>query len=102
MGTKPASGELNKALRPLFSKLPSAHIIHDDVVIATTTEEEHELVTVKVLDIIEEAGLTLNPEKCMFTKEQTPFWGMVISGKGIRPDQNKVQGQLHIPITSRR
>ena len=34
MGAKPASGELNKVLRPLFTHLPAVHIIHDDLVIA--------------------------------------------------------------------
>ena len=34
MGTKPASGELAKALTPLFQHIPGAHVIQDDVIIA--------------------------------------------------------------------
>ena len=41
MGLKPAQGELNAALQPLFAHLPAVHVIHDDVVIATVTEMEH-------------------------------------------------------------
>ena len=91
MGAKPASGELNKALRPLFNNLPQVHIIHDDLVIATADEEEHEEVIDNVLAIIEEANLTLNPDKCLFKRKKIPFWGMTISGDGVHPDTDKVQ-----------
>ena len=91
MGTKPASGELNKALRPLFNKIGAAHVIHDDLVIATATEEEHRQVIPQVLQVIQKAGLTLNPEKCLFVNREIPFWGMRISGEGVRPDPGKVQ-----------
>ena len=38
MGLSPAQGKLNAALRPLFVAIPGAHIIHDDLIIATETE----------------------------------------------------------------
>ena len=30
MGLKPAQGELNAALKPLFAHIPQVHVIHDD------------------------------------------------------------------------
>ena len=42
MGLKPSQGELNAALQPLFAHVPEVHVIHDDLVIATVTEEEHQ------------------------------------------------------------
>ena len=91
MGAKPASGELNKVLRPLFNGVAAAHIIHDDLVIATITDEEHEEAINCVMSIIEDANLTLNPNKCLFKRTVIPFWGMIISGDGVRPDPEKVQ-----------
>ena len=91
MGAKPASGELNKALRPLFAHLPAVHIIHDDLVIATETEAEHEAMIIAVLEIIQDANLTVNPDKCLFKRKEIPFWGMIISEDGVRPDPKKVQ-----------
>ena len=91
MGTKPASGELNKALRPLFSGIPEAHIVHDDLVVATATEDEHFAALDRVLQVIAEANLTLNPGKCDFMKKSIHFWGMIISGEGVTPDPSKVQ-----------
>ena len=75
MGAKPASGELNKALRPLFSNLPAVHVIHDDLVVASPTLEEHEDATIEALQTILQSGLTLNPDKCRFHRKEIPFWG---------------------------
>ena len=41
MGIKPAQGELNMALQPLFAHIPQAHLIHDDLIVATETGAEH-------------------------------------------------------------
>ena len=65
MGLKPAQGELNAALLPLFSHLPDVHLIHDDLIIATDTEGEHCNIFREVMRVISEAELTLNTEKCV-------------------------------------
>ena len=39
MGLSPAQGELNTALKPVFDHIPSAHLIHDNLVIATKDNE---------------------------------------------------------------
>ena len=36
MGVKPAQGELNTALLPLFTNIPQAHLFHDDLIIAAS------------------------------------------------------------------
>ena len=66
MGSTPASGELTKALRPLFQHLKEVHVIHDDIIIATANEEEHKRILTLALKVIEESGMTLNINKCMF------------------------------------
>ncbi len=91
MGSTPASGELAKALRPLLQHIKGVHLIHDDVIIATTDEDEHERVLNTVLGIIEESGMTLNLDKCMFHKSEVPFWGMLVNKDGVRPDPEKVE-----------
>ena len=99
MGTKPASGELNKALRPLFQHLPEVHCIHDDIIIATKSKKEHDRILQEVMRILEASGLTLNGEKCLFAKSEIPFWGLIVSADGIRPNPDKVEAlkQATIP-----
>ncbi|XP_069465162.1 uncharacterized protein [Ambystoma mexicanum] len=40
---------------------------------------------------MEEAGLTLNKAKCEFSKGSLRFFGHIFSGKGMRPDPEKVE-----------
>ena len=59
MGIKSAQAELNSALQPVFAHIPEAHIIHDDLIVATQNVEEHERVIELVMMAIESAGLIL-------------------------------------------
>ena len=70
--------------------LPAVHIIHDDLVIATAAEDEHDVMIQAVMERIEEANLTLNPTKCLFKQKEIPFWGMIVCEEGVRPDPSKV------------
>ena len=96
MGFKPSQGELNAALVPLFAHISDVHVIHDDVVVATTTEEEHVLALQAVLETIANAGLTLNPAKCVFLQKEIKFWGMIIGESGVRPDPEKVDDLQYV------
>ena len=60
MGLAPSQGELIVALRPVFSSIEGARIIHDDLVVATKTDEEHEKAIKLCMEAIGKAGLTLN------------------------------------------
>ena len=91
MGLAPAQGELNAALRPLFAHIPAAHVIHDDLIVATDTEEEHIQAIREVMEAIVKAGITLNPEKCLFYAKEIEFWGMIFGKDGVRPDPKKVK-----------
>lgn len=91
MGTLPASGELNKALTPIFANCPEIHVIHDDIIIATESKRAHERVVEMAIKAIQEAGLTLNMEKCRFAKRKVRFWGCIVSDQGVSPDPEKVR-----------
>ena len=88
-GLLPASSELNKALKQLLGHIPEVFMIHDDILIATETEEEQYAVLDKILQLLEESGLTLNGEKCIFVSQDIPFWGMRFTKDGIKPDPAK-------------
>ena len=95
MGSTPASGELTKALRPLFQHIKEVHVIHDDIIIATNNEDEQKRVLNQVLQIIEDNGMTLNSNKCIFNQTEVPFWGVLVNEHGIRPDPEKVKALKH-------
>lgn len=96
MGVKPAQGELNMALQPLFAHIPHAHLIHDDLIVATETDAEHNIAIAAVMQAIATAGITLNPSKCTFGSSEIEFWGLRIGSTGVRPDPAKVEALSHI------
>ena len=96
MGTSPASGELNKALRPIFQDIKDAHVIQDDLIVGGETQEQHDRVLDEVCQKIEKIGMTLNPEKCIISASEIPWWGMIISNNGVSPDPSKVAALKHM------
>ena len=73
MGIKPAQSELNAALRPIFGHIQNVFLIHNDLVIATKTTIAHKDTLSKVMKPVQNANLTLNPEKCIFSKSEIKF-----------------------------
>ena len=96
MGLKPAQGELSVALKSIFAHILQAHLIHDDLIIATKTHEEHKEAVLQVMQAISNSGLTLNPEKCSFGEKQIKFWGMLIDKDDVRPDPSKAEALDYI------
>ena len=96
MGSSPATGELNKALRSLFAHLKDTFVIHDDLIVAGKSKQEHDQSLEEVCKIIEGSGMTLNFDKCIFGKTEIPWWGLMISNKGISPHPEKVQSLKNI------
>ena len=96
MGLSPAQAELNAALRPVFSHIDSAHVIHDDLIVAANNHEEHDHVIQQCMEAASKAGLTFNPSKCFFGRSEISFWGMIFSSEGVRPDPAKVEALEYI------
>ena len=90
MGIKPAQGELNVALKPIFMYIDNINLIHDDLIIATSTVSEHIAAIREVKEAISNAELTLNSEKFKFGYKEIKFCGMIFSADGMQPDPDKI------------
>ena len=91
----------------LFQKRMSAMLcglqvlyLMDDVLINGQDQEEHDRRLEAVLQRIQFAGITLNPEKCEFSKDQLKFLGHIIDKDGVRGDPAKIQAVLDLPPPS--
>ena len=84
VGIKPAKGELNVALKPLFISIESAYLINNDLIIASKTMSKYIQAIREIMEAFSEAGLMLNPEKCNFAGREINFWGMIFSANIIR------------------
>ena len=66
----------------------------DDVLIVGQDQQEHNTQLHSDLQQIQAAGVTLNPEKCEFSKQCLTFLGHVIDEHGISPDPSKTEAVL--------
>jgi hypothetical protein len=64
----------------------------DDVLVYGRTQEEHNDRLRRVLQRIQESGMTLNPDKRAFSYKRVKFLGHVVDGSGIWADPQKIQG----------
>ena len=75
----------------LFENQERIQNICDDILVAGCTQEEHNQALETCLEILENNGLTVNSKKCIWSAPEVTFYGHVISGKGVRPTESKVQ-----------
>jgi len=47
-----------------LSHIPQDHLIHDDLIVAVKTQDEHDSAILQVMQVIQNAGLTLTLEEC--------------------------------------
>ena len=62
----------------------------DDIIVFSTTFQEHVQRLDTVFSGLKAANLKLRPEKCHFAKQKVMYLGHVISSEGIHPDPGKV------------
>ena len=68
----------------------------DDILVFALSQEEHDQCLAVVLDRLGEANVTLNSDKCEFSKSTVTFPGHVIDHTGIWPDPNKVNATVRM------
>jgi hypothetical protein len=73
MGLKPSQGELNAALLPVLAHIPKAHLIHDDLVVAARTVEDHDRSVDLCMQAISDAGMTLNAKSASLERKKFRF-----------------------------
>ena len=95
----PASIMFQCKLDKIFSDMPNMFGILDDILVISYNEDEvdHDAAVRKVLQQCEEVNFKLNKEKYHFRCMSIPFFGEVISRKGVQPDPQKVKALMDMP-----
>ena len=73
----------------------------DDIIIVTETMEDHERILKIVLTKIKEAGLTINPDKCVFCQQEVRYLGVLVNRDRFCPDPAKIEPILKISIAQK-
>jgi len=66
----------------------------DDILVYADTEEGHDRTVKEVLKRLQNNGLAISAEKCVWKATEVEFLGYVIGGNGIRISDNKVRAVL--------
>ena len=88
---------MESRLPRVFFNMPGVLCYLDDILIAGSTEEEHNQRLRKVLEALQSAGLKLSIAKCSFGVPYVSYLGFLIDKHGIHPTQEKVQAISEAP-----
>ena len=79
---------MNQILKPLLGK--SVAVYFDDILIYSSTLEDHLVHIGEVLEILQANKLYLNLKKCKFMSSELLFLGFIVGEQGIKVDDRKV------------
>jgi ribonuclease HI len=68
----------------------------DDIIVKSTKQENHSADLQETFANFRQAGLKLNPEKCVFGVKKGKFLGCLVSTKGIEANPNKIKAILRM------
>ena len=97
-GITSAPEHFQRRMSEILADLEGIVCLIDDILIYAETQEEHDRRLDKVLQRLQERGLTLNASKCLFSCSQLPFLGQILNQDGVKPDPNKVVAIQQVPV----
>lgn len=80
-----------------FTERQEIVVYLDDILLASSSLEEHLELLERVLKRISKAGLELNTSKCKFAYREIEYLGYVASSKGITPGKIKTEAIKNFP-----
>jgi hypothetical protein len=97
-GLKNARGSFSRmTAKVLHSQIGSNVLTYvDDIIVKTTKQENHIADLQETFANFRQAGLKLNPEKCVFGVKKGKFLGCLVSTKGIEANLNKIEAILRM------
>ena len=92
-GITSAPEHFQRRMSVLLDGMEGIVCLMDDILVYGRTQE-HDDRLLKVLRRLEAAGLTLNRDKCEFSKSQVKFLGQIIDQTVVRPDLLSLMSEL--------
>ena len=89
-GLRSAAQTFQRFIDEVLRDLDFCYAYIDDVLVASTSEKEHERHLRTLFLRFNEYGVLLNPAKCVFGATEVTFLGYTVSATGIRSLEEKV------------
>ena len=78
----------------MLAGIEGAENILGDIVVHGPDAEIHDQRLHQIKERLQDCGLTLNAEKCLFNMDRLVFMGMLLSETGIEPTEHRVKAVL--------
>ena len=102
LGLKNAAQTFQRFIDQVLRGLHFSYAYIDDVLIASSSPEEHAQHLRAVLERFQQYGVIINPAKCELGVETLQFLGHQVDSKGIQPLKTKVQVIQEFPCPDTR
>ena len=93
-GLKNAAQTFQRLMDTITNGLPGIFVYLDDILVASTSLEEHIEQLKSLLQRLKVNGIVVNKDKCLFGQSQIEFLGHLVTKDGIKPLQKRVQAAL--------
>lgn len=99
-GLKVAPNSFARMMQMAFSGLPpdSAFLYMDDIIVIGCSEKHHLANLESVFKVARRKNLKLNPQKCVFFKQEVTYLGHKCTNKGIQVDDTKYKIIADYPV----
>lgn len=99
-GLSSSAGIFQRTMCNLFKDIPNVEVFLDDVIIGGKDKVQHLKALEAVFSRLEQYGLRLKKDKCVFLVNEVQYLGYVISREGIKTDPRKIEAITKIPRPS--
>ncbi len=96
-GMNSAAEVFQNVIQHVLQGIPNVRNMSDDIIVYGKTQEEHNDSLKAVFHRLREKNITLNGEKCEYSKPHLEFFGYVFSAKGISADPKKITAIENLP-----
>jgi hypothetical protein len=96
-GLKNAGMTFQQLMDHIFFDLPFCFVYLDDLLIASRSAEEHRHHLRQALLRLQENGLVINREKCVFGRQEVEFLGHRVAASGVSPLPERVAAIRQFP-----
>lgn len=99
-GLKTAPATFQRAMDNVLRGLQGIHclVYLDDIIIFSSSLEEHAQKLQKVFDRLRETNLKVTLDKCEFIRKEVLYLGHTVTKNGLKPNDDKVKAVLNFPL----
>ena len=96
-GLKNAAQAFQRLMDGILQGVSFAFVYLDDILVASTTAEEHRQHLLDLFRLLSSHGVSINRKKCLFGQEEVKYLGHLVNSRGISPLPGRVSDLQDFP-----